>query len=69
MYLARIICSDSACAERAVVEAETLEELDALLCDCGCSVQVLGIPDLVDDERIATVTALPRRTPPRDLAA
>jgi len=47
VYIARLICSDEACAERAItqIEVATLEELEALACDCGCCYQVLGIPD------------------------
>jgi hypothetical protein len=49
MLVARLICSDPACAERFEAEAATLEELDALACDCGCALQVLGWPDAVED--------------------
>jgi hypothetical protein len=72
MYIARLICSDEACADRIVAEADTLEELDALACECGCAYQVLGVPDWV--EETAVVVALrhrPRRpvTPPLPEAA
>lgn len=58
MFVARLICSDEACAEERVAEVETLEELDALACDCGCTWQVLGWPDPVE-EVAGTVVAFP----------
>src|SRR4051812_23173454 len=45
MFYALMICSDEACAE----ERETygsLEELEALACDCGCALQVLELSDV-----------------------
>jgi len=44
-----MICPDEACADEALAEAETLEELDLLACDCGCAFAVIGLPDHVDD--------------------
>lgn len=67
MYIARLICSDEACAERVLAEAGTLEELDALACDCGCAYQVLGVPDFV--EEVAVVIPLRRRARSLDEAA
>jgi hypothetical protein len=58
VYIARLICSDEACAERLVEEAQTLEELEAMACDCGCTFQVLGVPDFV--EETAVVVSLHR---------
>lgn len=52
MYIARLICSDESCAERLVAEAETLEELGAMACECGCTYQVLGIPDFVEESAV-----------------
>jgi hypothetical protein len=66
MYVARLICSDQACAEEVVAEARTLEELETLACDCGCGLEVIGWPDRVDD---LVVVRLGRRSPPADLAA
>jgi hypothetical protein len=34
MDMARLICSDEACGEHATAEAQTLDQLDALACDC-----------------------------------
>jgi hypothetical protein len=45
MFVARLICSDTDCAEEATVEAASLAELEALLCDCGCAFEVIGWPD------------------------
>ena len=47
MFRALLICSDMGCGE--VFEAYgSLEELEALACDCGCSLEVIEISD-VDD--------------------
>jgi hypothetical protein len=45
MFLALLICSDEACTHE--LEAwGTLEELDALACDCGCALQVIALSDV-----------------------
>jgi hypothetical protein len=49
VYVARLICSDEACAEQALAEAQTLEELETLVCDCRCALVVIGWPDDLDD--------------------
>jgi len=43
VYVARLICSDEACAEQALAEAQTLEELETLVCDCRCALAVIGL--------------------------
>ncbi|MEA2323403.1 MAG: hypothetical protein QOD81_3253 [Solirubrobacteraceae bacterium] len=45
MFVARLVCSDSACAEAFEARASTLGELEALACACGCALQILGWPD------------------------
>ena len=46
---ARLICSDDDCTD--VFEAYgTLEELEALACDCGCALEIVGWPDPVDGQ-------------------
>ncbi len=45
MFVARLVCSDSDCAEELEVRAPTLEELDRLLCDCGCTLEIIAWPD------------------------
>ena len=65
MFTARVTCSDEGCAEERVVEAATLAELEALLCDCGCVLEIIGWPDWVEP-RASVVIALPaRRALPR----
>ncbi len=64
VFVARLICSDPACAEDVVAEAATLRELEALACECGCALEVVGWPDAVRAE--ATVVRLRVRTPPSD---
>lgn len=58
MYTARLVCSDDACADEALAEAPTLEELDAFVCDCGCALAIVGWPDHVD-EPAATALVIP----------
>jgi hypothetical protein len=42
VYMALLICSDEDCTE--LFEAHgTLEELEALACDCGCSLEILRL--------------------------
>ena len=44
MFHAMLICSDGDCAES--FEAwGTLEELEALACDCGCTLEVLTLDE------------------------
>ena len=44
MFHAKLICSDGDCAE--TFEAwGTLEELEALACDCGCTLEVLTLDE------------------------
>lgn len=50
MFVARLICSDTACAEPFEARAATLDELTTLACDCGCALEVIGWADVVDDE-------------------
>jgi hypothetical protein len=47
VYIARLICSDADCAEEVSAEIATLEELESLICDCGCALAVIGWPDAV----------------------
>jgi hypothetical protein len=41
MFLAVLICSDAEC-DNTFEEVGSLEELDRLLCDCGCLMQVVA---------------------------
>ena len=44
MFHAVLICSENDCTE--VFEAYgSLEELEALACDCGCALEILGISE------------------------
>lgn len=57
MYTARLVCSDPACAEAIAGETATLGELETLLCDCGCALEVIGWPD-VAAEPLAQIIVL-----------
>lgn len=50
MLVARVICSDEGCAHEEVAETACAEELDALACACGCALQVLGWPEVLEDD-------------------
>ena len=66
MLIAELLCSDEGCAVTVEVVAETLDELDALVCeDCGCTLQMLSISEVVLVEprrpiRLRVVRELPR---------
>lgn len=68
MFVARLICSDTDCADEGVLEAETLAELEAMACDCGCVLEIIGWPDWVEP-RGTVVVSLPARRAPRRTAA
>jgi hypothetical protein len=44
MFRATVICPDDECAEAFSAVAE-LEELEALMCDCGCTLRVERISE------------------------
>ena len=47
VFRALLVCADGDCAE--VFEAYgSLEELEALACDCGCSLELLEISETED---------------------
>jgi hypothetical protein len=49
MVYALLVCSDHDCAD----ELEgwgTLEELEALACDCGCAMQVMSVSEVEFEE-------------------
>jgi hypothetical protein len=47
MLWVTLICSDSEC-EYVVESAGELEELEAVACDCGCTLQVVDISEAED---------------------
>lgn len=63
MFRVELICTDEDCAER--IEAYgTLEEIEALACECGCTLTIVVIAERVEERPPASVTALPElRTP------
>ena len=63
MFVARLVCSDAACAAEVTAEGRTLRELEALICDCGCALDVIAWPDWLD-EPAEVVTLHPRRQLP-----
>ena len=58
MFIARLICSDSDCAEESEVHADSLAELERLVCDCGCALELVAWPDWADE--LAEVVAIRR---------
>ena len=61
MFVARLICSDSDCAEEELIEAETLAELEAMACDCGCALTIIGWPDWVGPRPNVVISLPPRQ--------
>jgi hypothetical protein len=57
MYTARLVCSDPGCAGEVTADTATLRELETLLCDCGCALEIVGWPD-VAAEPLAQVIML-----------
>jgi hypothetical protein len=50
MFHAMLVCSDGDCDE--TFEAwGTLDELEALACDCGCTLQVLALDEAEGGDR------------------
>ncbi|HEX2016426.1 MAG TPA: hypothetical protein VGN69_07005 [Solirubrobacteraceae bacterium] len=45
MLIATLICSEERCPAEFEARAATLRELEALACDCGCALAVVGWPD------------------------
>jgi hypothetical protein len=43
LFIARLTCSDPECTEDLEASVSTLEELDALACDCGCTWELLAV--------------------------
>jgi hypothetical protein len=53
MFRATVICPDDDCAEAFSAVAE-LEELEALMCDCGCTLRVERISESDDEPEGST---------------
>ena len=43
LLLARLTCSDVDCLERDEVSVASLDELDTLACECGCTWELLAV--------------------------
>lgn len=66
MLIAELLCSDEDCAVTVDVVVESLEELDALVCeDCECTLQTLSISavELVELERRVELHRVSRELP------
>jgi hypothetical protein len=61
MFVARLTCSDVDCAAEIAAEASTLPELETLLCDCGCALELIAWPDWVDEPVAAVLVLRARR--------
>ena len=49
MFVARLTCSDAACAAEVTAEGRTTGELETLVCECGCALDIIAWPDWVDE--------------------
>jgi hypothetical protein len=56
MFVARLVCSDERCAAEVAAEAPTLRELETLVCDCGCALELIGWPDSADEPAAEVVS-------------
>jgi hypothetical protein len=43
MWIVEVTCSDPDCAEEREAVVADLDELDALVCDCGCTLVTLAV--------------------------
>jgi len=68
MFIARLICTDVDCAFAEEAEVGTLAELEALACDCGCTLDVIGWPDRIVARRPVVVSLPPPQAVLRDAA-
>ena len=60
MFRALLVCADGDCAE--VFEAYgSLEELEAIACECGCSLELLEISDHDAEPAAAGFDLIPLR--------
>jgi len=55
VFVARLLCSDPACPDEVSAEARTLRELEALACECGCGLEVIGFPDEVEEAELVVL--------------
>jgi hypothetical protein len=58
MWFARLVCSDDDCPDELEVYADSLEELEMLSCDCGCTMEIVGWADSVEHEPVRVVMPL-----------
>ena len=49
MFAARLTCSDVACAAEVVAEGQAIADLETLVCECGCALEVVAWPDWIDE--------------------
>ena len=49
MLHARLVCSDGGCADSFEAYG-TLEELEALACACGCTLEILSLSEVEGEE-------------------
>jgi hypothetical protein len=46
VFIVHVTCSDRACAEEIEAVVDTLEEVDDLVCECGCGTVLVSIAEL-----------------------
>ena len=51
MFIAHVSCSDQDCAEELEAVVATLEEVDDLVCECGCGTVLVSIAEF-DGSRV-----------------
>jgi hypothetical protein len=65
VFIARLACPDAACAAEVTAEGRTIAELEALVCECGCALEIVAWPDWIDEPgRVVALPAERRRLRP-----
>jgi hypothetical protein len=46
MFIVHVTCSDQGCAEEIEAVVGTLDEIDDLVCECGCGTVLVSVAEL-----------------------
>ena len=61
MFLVQIVCSDRECTEEREIVVESLDEVEALACECSHGFVVITVSELAGPAPSGTVITLPER--------
>jgi hypothetical protein len=48
MWLIRMVCSDDDCAREVEALVAEIDEVDRIVCECGCSLVTLAVAEAVE---------------------